>query len=107
MLPDPAKTSVAVAEMERPQSITELRRFMGMVNWLGKFTPNMAELARPLRELLSDKKRMDRGPHQEKSFHQIKAELTKPTVLAPRGISENQFGCFSLRVRSSSVAVQC
>ena len=79
--PDPAKTS-AVAQMERPQSITELGRFMGMVNQLGKFTPNLAELAQPLRELLSVKKEWIWGPHQEESFHQIKAELAKPTVLA-------------------------
>ena len=68
--------------MERPQSITELGRFMGMVNQLGKFTPNLAELAQPLRELLSVKKEWIGGPHQEESFHQIKAELAKPTVLA-------------------------
>ena len=71
MLPDLAKTSAAVAQMERPQSITELRRFMGMVNSLGKFTPNLAELAQPY----SVSKKNGSGPHQEESFHQIKAEL--------------------------------
>ena len=76
MSPDPAKTSAAIAEMERPQSITELRRFMGMVIQLGKFTPNLAKLAQPLRVLLSVNKEWIRGgPHQEESFHQIKAEF--------------------------------
>ena len=45
---------------------------------MGKFTPNLAELA----QLLSVKKEWIWGPHQEESFHQIKAELAKPTVLA-------------------------
>ena len=50
--PDPVKTS-AVSQMERPHSVPELRRFLGMANQLGKFTPNLAELTQPLRELLS------------------------------------------------------
>ena len=36
--PDPDKTS-AVLEMAKPTTVTELRRFMGMVNQLGKFSP--------------------------------------------------------------------
>ena len=42
--PDPAKTQ-AVLEMEPPQSVSNLRRFMGMVNQLGKFSPRLAELS--------------------------------------------------------------
>ena len=53
--PDPQKTS-AIVEMETPHNITDLRRFMGMTNQLGKFSPNIAELSQPLRELLSTKK---------------------------------------------------
>ena len=52
---DPSKTS-AVLEMGTPRSVTELRRFMGMVNQLGKFTPRIAEISQPLRELLSSKR---------------------------------------------------
>ena len=40
--PDPSKTK-AVAEMETPKSFSELRRFMGMTNQLGKFTPDHRE----------------------------------------------------------------
>ena len=39
--------------MKAPDSVTELQRFMGMTNQLGKFIPNLAELTQPLRELLS------------------------------------------------------
>ena len=49
--PDPHKT----AAMASPKSTTELRRFMGMVNQLGKFSPRLAELSKPMRELLSSK----------------------------------------------------
>uniref|UniRef100_A0A1X7TIF7 Reverse transcriptase domain-containing protein n=1 Tax=Amphimedon queenslandica TaxID=400682 RepID=A0A1X7TIF7_AMPQE len=51
---DPSKTS-AILKVKQPTTLTELRRFMGMVNQLGKFTPHLLELAQPLRELLSTK----------------------------------------------------
>ena len=78
--PDPHKTS-AVAAMEKPKTPKELRRFMGMVNQLGKFTPNIAEISQPLRELLSSKKTWLWGPPQDTAFEQLKRELTQPTVL--------------------------
>ncbi len=49
---DPDKT-LAIREMKPPTSVPELRRFMGIVNQLDKFTPNLAQLTQPLRELLS------------------------------------------------------
>ena len=78
---DPAKTS-AISQMPAPQSLTELRRFMGMVNQLGKFSSKIAEIGQPLRELLSTKRTWVWGPAQEQAFTQIKEELVKPTVLA-------------------------
>ena len=65
--------------MNTPTSVTDLRRFLGMVNQLGKFTPNIAEVPQPLRELLSTEKAWLCGPQQDIAFQQIK-ELTKPTT---------------------------
>ena len=53
----------------------------GMANQLGKFSPNLAELSQPLRELLSTKQVWSWGPPQEKSFTDLKQELTQPAVL--------------------------
>lgn len=53
-----------------------------MANQLGKFTPNLAELTQPLRELLSKKNAWTWGPTQEEVFKQVKLELTRPTTLA-------------------------
>ena len=36
--PDPQKTD-AISNMKPPKNVTELRRFLGMINQLGKFTP--------------------------------------------------------------------
>ena len=78
---DPEKTR-AIVEMEAPKNLKELRRFMGMVNQLGKFSPNLAECSQPLRELLSPRKAWLWGPAQEEAFKKVKEELTRPTVLA-------------------------
>ena len=78
---DPSKTE-AVAHMEAPQTTTDLRRFLGMTNQLGKFSPRLAELGQPLRELLSSKNTWTWGPEQERAFSNMKEEITKSTVLA-------------------------
>ena len=77
---DPEKTS-AIREMKPPTTVSELRRFMGMVNQLGKFSPNLAELTQPLRELLSKNCAWLWGPNQEHAFTQVKEELSKSTTL--------------------------
>ena len=81
MRADPEKTE-AIHGMESPQSVSELRRFLGMVNQLGKFSPRVAEITQPLRELLSSKKAWIWDQPQEAAFEMIKKELSQPTVLA-------------------------
>ena len=49
--PDPAKTE-AIRDFPVPQKVNDLQRFMGMVNQMAKFIPNLANLNEPLRQLL-------------------------------------------------------
>ena len=77
---DPQKTS-AITDMPPPNNVTELGRFMGLANQLGKFS-KLAELTQPLRELLSKKNQWLWGPAQDEAFSKVKTELSKPTVLA-------------------------
>ena len=42
----------AITKMSLPRSVNELERFLGMVNYLGKFIPNLAEHVTSLRNLL-------------------------------------------------------
>ena len=48
---DPSKTE-AITKIPLPRSVNELQRFLGMVNYLGKFIPNLAESTTPLRNFL-------------------------------------------------------
>ena len=77
---DPDKLK-AMTEMEAPKNVTELRRFLGVVNHLGKFSANLATLSQPLRELLSKNHQWIWGPTQESAFTAVKQELATPTVL--------------------------
>ena len=77
---DPDKLK-AMTEMEAPKNITELRRFLGVVNHLGKFLANLATLSQPLRELLSKNRQWIWGPTQESAFTAVQQELATPTVL--------------------------
>ena len=43
----------AITEMAGPMSVTEVRWFLGMVNQLGKDSPHLADMTKPLQDLLS------------------------------------------------------
>ena len=42
----------AIRQMETPTNLTELRRFIGMVNYLGRFIPDLATMISPMTDLL-------------------------------------------------------
>lgn len=54
MRPDPEEAK-AVQNMKEPTNIGELKSFLGMVNQLCKFIPNLAEKDKTLRDFLSKK----------------------------------------------------
>ena len=49
--PDPNKVE-AIKKIPAPSNVTELLRFMGMVNQLAKYIPQLADINTPLRQLL-------------------------------------------------------
>ena len=53
---------------------------MGVINQLGKFSPNTGEFSAPLRTLLSVNQAWFWGPNQDKAFNELK--LAIPYVLA-------------------------
>ena len=50
--PDPRKTT-AITEIQFPQSKQELRTFLGMINYLGKFVPNLLHITDKLQAMQS------------------------------------------------------
>ena len=66
----------AVEEMPSPADKPALLRFLGMVNYMSKFIPNLANLIQPLRELLHKEVEWHWSERQEKAFQAIKGKLT-------------------------------
>lgn len=80
---DPEKTK-AIVEMEPPTNVTELRRFLGMVNMFEKFSRHIAVLSQRLRELLSKKSSGTWGLQLDQAFANVKSELMQPTTLSQK-----------------------
>ena len=78
--PDPSKVR-AVKEMPSPADKPALLRFLGMVNYMSKFIPNLANLTQPLRELLHKEVEWHWSERQEKAFQAIKEKLTSDATL--------------------------
>ena len=68
--------------MDTPQNVSDVRRFLGMVNQLGKFVPHLAENTKPIRDLLSTKNEFFWGPTLQDAVEKLKKELTSTPVLA-------------------------
>ncbi|UYV65287.1 K02A2.6-like [Cordylochernes scorpioides] len=72
----------AVIKMEEPRSAKELKSFLGMVNYLGKFILNLADKIQPLNSLLSTKNEWVWEEPQKKSFNLLKQKLASRPNLA-------------------------
>ena len=79
--PDPQKVA-AIQQIAPPTNVKELRQFLGMTNHLSKFTPNLAEATKNLRDLLAKKNHWTWGEPQQKAFEKIKQQLSSSPVLA-------------------------
>ena len=53
MKPDGSKVK-AITNMPVPESKEDLRRFMGMVTYLGKLLPGLSTITSPLRQLMQN-----------------------------------------------------
>ena len=78
---DPSKVK-AIIDMAEPQDIASLRHFLGLVNHLTKFCPNVAEKTKPIRDLLKKESAWVWAPAQQEAFQQLKADMAPDQVLA-------------------------
>lgn len=72
----------AINSAPSPTNITELKRFIGMVNYYRNFVPNASSILSPLHELLRADARWEWAEKQQVAFERIKRELTSDRVLA-------------------------
>ncbi|UYV65207.1 K02A2.6-like [Cordylochernes scorpioides] len=69
--PDPEKVK-ALKEMPHPESITELKSFLGFATYLCKFMPNISMISEPLRKLTMKNSTWSWSKNHQAAFEQIK-----------------------------------
>lgn len=81
----------AITNFQKPYNISELRRYLGIINFYHRFIENAAAILAPLNQYLTGAKKRDKRPVEwtsqaEEAFNQSKERLTETTLLVhPRG----------------------
>ena len=78
--PDPKKVE-AILKLERPRDKQELQRFLGMINYLGRFIPDLSVKTMPLRAFLDQRNQWNWGHEQDKAWFNLKEIVSKQPVL--------------------------
>ncbi|CAI7869169.1 unnamed protein product [Closterium sp. NIES-54] len=76
---DPRKVT-AILEWKPPANTTELQSFLGFVNYVRRFVPNMARITRPLIDLLHNGVQFLLGEREQLAFDELKKILSSPPV---------------------------
>ena len=78
--PDPKKTE-SILKMQFPPDKETMHSFLGLVNFLNRYTPKLAELCSPLRKLILKDSHYSPGDPEHAAFNAIKAEFKKKIIL--------------------------
>ena len=71
----------AITEAPPPKDVSELKSFLGMVNYYGKFLPNLATTLAPLYRLLRKENAWHWGREQTQAFERVKKMLKSSDLL--------------------------
>lgn len=71
----------AIKQFREPQTAEEVRSFLGLVNYVGKFIPNLATVSEPLRQLIKKEEPFGWTDLHKKAFEQLKLHLTDESTL--------------------------
>ena len=75
--PDPEKVR-AILDMEAPEDVASVRRFIGTVNYLARFLPHLSQTLQPLQNLLQKDVPFNWSSAQEEAFDHIKQKIASP-----------------------------
>ena len=78
---DPNKIS-AIQKLKPPTCVTELKRILGMLNYVGRFLPQLSEELRPLNALFRKDQAWQWEASQEEALKKAKNAVTRAPVLA-------------------------
>ena len=78
---DPKKV-VAIRTASVPQNPTEVRSFLGMATYCGRFIPNLATLSEPLRVLTKKDQKWNWDQSAQQAFQKVKGALLAEETMA-------------------------
>ena len=71
----------AICDAPSPENVQQLRALLGLINYYGKFIPNLATVIHPLNHLLKKNVKWEWSDKCEKAFEIVKSRLLSSTVL--------------------------
>ena len=77
--PDPTK--VATIQAMQPDNLQSLQIFLGMVNYLHRYSPNIADVTAPLRDLCKKNIEFSIGPEHKNAIRDTKQAIANATHL--------------------------
>ena len=78
--PDRVKVT-AILNMPEPQSKEDVRRLIGMLNYLSPYIPNMSAVTAPIRDLLKKETQFSWLPEHERAFKTVKQIFSAEPLL--------------------------
>ena len=91
----------AILDWPRPQSVYDIRSFLGLASYYRKFIKGFSQLAKPMADLTSDKVAWSWGDAQEHSFIALKVAIATAPILCLPGFERQ----FIITIDSSEVAI--
>ena len=98
--PDPEKVAV-IHKLHPPQTVKEVRSFIGMASYYRKFTENFSEIASPLTDLTRKNAVFHWNKQCQEAFNRLKIALSSAPLLAHPDFSKP----FNLYTDASAYAV--
>ena len=77
-----AKKVQAIKDAAVPKNASEVRSFLGMVQYCGRFIPKLADISAPLRALTHKDAKWTWSPRQKQAFENLTHVLTTETTMA-------------------------
>lgn len=91
----------AIKNMQHPQTVKDVRSCLGSVNFYGKFIPNVANIRKPLNDLLKKNHKFIWTKECEDAFNKLRLYLTSEPLL----VRPNYADTFVITTDASNYAI--
>ncbi|XP_058449428.1 uncharacterized protein K02A2.6-like [Malaya genurostris] len=71
----------AIRRFRKPDNISEMRSFLGLVTYVGKFIPNLSAITAPLRQMIKKGTKYEWSTDKTRAFEKVKAAISDPQHL--------------------------